>query len=722
MKNPTHSAMRKSWICKIITVSAIVFYSITGFCFPSGTVVGWGDNSRGESTIPSQLTNVVAIAAGDASCLALSANGTVTGWGYNPYGQVNVPNGLSNVVAIAEGDGHSLALTASGTVVGWGNNSSGQITIPGQLTNIVAISAGGMQSMALTASGSVVCWGDNSAGQGNVPSGLTNVVAISAGDYFNLALTKSGNVVAWGNNTYGQTNVPAGLSNVVSIAAGWNDGINVSFGLAVTSAGTVVGWGGNSYGQINVPSGLSNAVAVAAGYYHGLALTANGSVFAWGYNGFGQCSIPSGLSNVVAIAGGNINSLALIGSGPPNLQITNQPTNSFTLYGQNTAFSVSVSSSMPVSYQWYSSAPSASVLAGAYAQLTGNFVFSSVVTNGGYGYGAAPSVNFIGGGGSGAAGYASVSNGVVTSITMTNAGYGYTSPPNVVIGSPNGFIFGATNSTLVISNANAGNAGNYYVVISSSQASTVSSVVSLTLLYPPAITNEPLDEFVNAYGNAFFSVTATGTSPLSYQWLFNSTKLPGATSSALLITNVTPPNLGTYAVVITNYYGSVTSSVANLYLYPYLEMPFSGAVTYWGQTNTLSVGAWGSGVLSYQWYFNGAAIPSATSSNLVLSGIQFTNAGLYSVVVSSPYGSVTNTPEQVVVNPASIALKLFANVMLTGTVGYTYTIQSSTNLSNPNAWITETNLTLTQPIEYWDDTSVDVHTSPQKFYQVLPMQ
>src|ERR1700723_3300391 len=109
MKNQTYSATRKPWICKIITVSAIVLHSIAGLCFSSGTVVGWGDNSRGESTIPSQLTNVVAIAAGDASCLALSANGTIVAWGYNNFGQLIVPSGLSNVVAIAEGDGHSLA-------------------------------------------------------------------------------------------------------------------------------------------------------------------------------------------------------------------------------------------------------------------------------------------------------------------------------------------------------------------------------------------------------------------------------------------------------------------------------------------------------------------------------------------------------------------------------------------------------------------------------------
>jgi hypothetical protein len=49
-------------------------------------------------------------------------------------------------------------------------------------------------------------------------------------------------------------------------------------------------------------------------------------------------------------------------------------------------------------------------------------------------------------------------------------------------------------------------------------------------------------------------------------------------------------------------------------------------------------------------------------------------------------------------------------------------LQMRTDLSNPNAWITETNLTLTRPIEYRDGACVDIHTSTQKFYQVLPMQ
>ena len=720
MKNSTDVAALKCWIGKSIAIFAVALSSMTGFCQPSGTVVGWGGNSQGETTIPSQLTNVVAIAAGNYTALALTSNGTLVAWGNNAAGQFNIPSGLSNVLAIAVGEYHCLALTTNGTVVGWGDNSRGETTIPSQLTNVVAISAGGYQSLALTASGTVVSWGDNSAGQRNVPAGLTNAAAISAGDYFDLALTKNGKVVGWGDDTYGQTNIPAGLSNVVSIAAGWSDGYGASWGVAATSAGNVVTWGGDSHGQTNVPAGLSNVVTVATGWYHNLALTSGGSVVAWGGNQLGQTNVPVGLNNVVAIAGGNSSSLALI--GPPNIQITSQLTNSDVLYGQNVTLGISASSQKPLSYQWYFVPANNSGQAGAYAELLDLFVYGAVVTNGGFGYGNIPGINFEGGGGSGAGGFATVSNGVLTGITVTNAGYGYTNPPAVAIDPPDGFFYGQTNSTLTISNADQNSAGTYYVVVSNSSGSVTSSVVNLTVLYPPSITSQPQDEVVTADSTALFDAGVTGTGPLTYQWFFQGTNLLDTDASTLIITNVTPPNLGTYTLIVTNDYGSVTSSIANLFMYPYLETPFAGAISYWGQTNILTVGVWGSGNLAYQWYFNGTAIPDATSSNLILSGIQFTNAGLYSVVVSSAYGSVTNTPEQVVVNPANVSLGLFAGVTIQGTAGYSYQIQSSSDLSNPNVWVTLTNIILTAPIEIWDDNSADVHAGPRKFYRILPAQ
>lgn len=404
--------------------------------------------------------------------------------------------------------------------------------------------------------------------------------------------------------------------------------------------------------------------------------------------------------------------------------ITNNLTNTSVLISSNTSFTVSATSTLPLTYQWYFNPTNNLGQAGAYAQTVSGFVFGAVVTNGGFGYGNVPAVRFIGGGGGGASGYGITSNGVLTSIMVTNAGSGYSSFPSVVIDPPNGLIYGQTNNTLNIVNVSSDNVGTYYVVISNGLYSVSSSAVSLNILYRPFISNQPQDGYVNAYDNAAFNVTAGGTTPFTYHWRLNNSDVVNGSKSTLTVSNVTPENLGSYSVIVNNAYGSVTSSIANLYMYPYLEEPFTGIVTYWGQTNILSVGAWGSGTLNYQWYINDVPIPNATGSTFQLDSIQFTNAGLYSVVVSSSLGSVTNTPQQVVVNAANISLKMCPDVVIQGTVGYSYIIQSTVDLGNTNSWVTLTNLILTQPIQYWDDISIDTSSpnNPKNFYRVLSGQ
>jgi hypothetical protein len=219
-------------------------------------------------------------------------------------------------------------------------------------------------------------------------------------------------------------------------------------------------------------------------------------------------------------------------------------------------------------------------------------------------------------------------------------------------------------------------------------------------------------------------VTASGALPLSYQWSFDGSNISGATNSSWTISYVTPTNLGTYAVVVTNSFGTNTSSNAVLSMYPYLDVPFSGVVTNWGQNAVLSVVAWGTGLLTYQWFDNGSAVTDATNQELTLTSIQFTNAGLYSVVVSSPLGSVTNTPEQVVVNPAGVSLGMYPGVTVSGVVGYTYNIQSTTDLSNTNSWGTVATLTLVEPVQLWVDTTVNsaLPGNPQRFYRVMASQ
>ena len=78
----------------------------------------------------------------------------------------------------------------------------------------------------------------------------------------------------------------------------------------------------------------------------------------------------------------------------------------------------------------------------------------------------------------------------------------------------------------------------------------------------PSITNQPIAVTTNAGSSASFSVGVTGTAPLNYQWYNNSTPVTGATNATLTLTNVQAG--GTYDVVVTNAYGSVTSSIVNL--------------------------------------------------------------------------------------------------------------------------------------------------------------
>ncbi|MGH7950375.1 MAG: RCC1 domain-containing protein [Limisphaerales bacterium] len=274
-----------------------------------GRIVAWGAVSQDVPT-GSDFTQISV--GEDDHCLALKSDGTVVAWGDNTFGQTNVPTGLSNIVSVAAGGivGFNLVLKDDGTVVAWGNDFYGQTDVPAGLSNVIAISAGELHSMALKKDGTVVAWGDNGGGQTNVPSDLSNVVAIAAGQYNSLALKKDGTVIGWGD----QATPPTGLTNVVAIAAN-------PYSLALKRDGTIVNWI-----YPNVPTNVNGVVAISEGWSHDLAIRRDGTVAAWGDNYDGQTNVPPGLSNVVAIAAGTHQSLAITS----DLKI-----NSFKLVGQN---------------------------------------------------------------------------------------------------------------------------------------------------------------------------------------------------------------------------------------------------------------------------------------------------------------------------------------------------------------------------------------------------
>ncbi len=131
----------------------------------------------------------------------------------------------------------------------------------------------------------------------------------------------------------------------------------------------------------------------------------------------------------------------------------------------------------------------------------------------------------------------------------------------------NGATFTAFSTNSVVSFAPAAltDAGTYSVIVSNSVSTATSTTATLTVNpVGPTITGQPANAVGSAGTNVTFTVTATGSAPLAYQWLMNTTNIPSATNSSLTLSNIASTNIGSYACVVTNSVNSVTSSVATL--------------------------------------------------------------------------------------------------------------------------------------------------------------
>ncbi len=123
---------------------------------------------------------------------------------------------------------------------------------------------------------------------------------------------------------------------------------------------------------------------------------------------------------------------------------------------------------------------------------------------------------------------------------------------------------GINSNSLTLANIQAGDAGDYRVIVSNSAGTATSSVATLTVLAPPVITLQPQSQTITVSNDATFTVASIGTAPISYQWFFNTNTPLGINSNVLALPNVQTSNAGKYSVIITNSYGAVTSAFATL--------------------------------------------------------------------------------------------------------------------------------------------------------------
>ena len=209
---------------------------------------------------------------------------------------------------------------------------------------------------------------------------------------------------------------------------------------------------------------------------------------------------------------------------------------------------------------------------------------------------------------------------------------------------------GATASTFTIAEVQEIDAGAYAVVVSNGAGSVTSDPAVLTVtnhVIAPAIASQPQSQTVDAGATAVFTVTATGTAPLAYQWRRNGTPLDGEISDTLTLLNVQAADAGVYTVVVTNSAGSVTSAAAVLSLTGTVTAPVivaqSGSQSVVvGGTVAFSVDAAGSEPFTYQWFKDGNPVAGATAWSLTLTGVQPAAAGAYTVVVTNAAGSATS--------------------------------------------------------------------------------
>jgi len=328
--------------------------------------------------------------------------------------------------------------------------------------------------------------------------------------------------------------------------------------------------------------------AVAVGDTAAFSISAGGSTplsFQWSFNGApitGATNTTLVLSNVNSSMSGlysaevtNIYGMAFstsaaltTGSAPI---ITNQPVSQVVNAGASATFWVGASGTFPLSYQWFYNGSYLIGATNAFLQLTN----VQISQGGNY------SVQVFN-----AFGATASSNGV---LTVRSTPYFITQPISRSAAAGSSVTFsasvggsqplfykwnhngtnlpGATNVTLILTNIQPSQAGYYALTASNTFGFALSSNALLTVTgVRPSITSQPVSQIVPAGGTAAFAVTASGTAPLGYQWTFNGANLAGARKSSLVISNVQAGQVGGYAVVVTNAYGSTNSITATLTL------------------------------------------------------------------------------------------------------------------------------------------------------------
>ncbi len=230
---------------------------------------------------------------------------------------------------------------------------------------------------------------------------------------------------------------------------------------------------------------------------------------------------------------------------------------------------------------------------------------------------------------------------------------------------------------MLLSNVQLSDGGSYRVIVSNVLGTAVSPGVLLTTIGAlPFVAVPPLDQTNFCGDSALFQVTADGSAPFGYQWQFFGTNLDSATTTNLLLNNVTPDQVGPYTVVITNAFGSITSSVARFYLNlePPLITSSLSATTFQGQAFSYTITG-----LHTPLSFGASGLPPGLfidPTTGIISGVNL-ESGTFGPIIST-INACTSDSESLVMTIISAAPIIASALTATGTEGtpFTYRIRA----------------------------------------------
>lgn len=375
--------------------------------------------------------------------------------------------------------------------------------------------------------------------------------------------------------------------------------------------------------------------------------------------------------------------LATLATQPPI--ITTQPTSQSISVNQAATFSIGLTGTLPLSYQWRfngTNLPNATnatftianvipASAGSYSVLVGDALGIAVsasatltVDTSGVPFVTVPPQS------------QTVQQGIAVLFNVGAVG----AQPLTYQWRKNGTNLAGQNfDFLALGGTTTNDNGNYTVVVTNVFGAVTSApaVLSVTQIFPPVITNAPMSLTVVAGSNATFSVGVSGTAPFSYQWVRSGVALPGNDAPTLTVTNVTAADAGSYFVQVFNSAGLATSqgqpaTLTVLVPPTFLSEPQPATVLQGGFTNFVAH-AVGSPAPAMAWFRDGVRLTNSagysgvSTTNLLVFSAQAGQAGNYVIVATNTAGAITSAPVALSVLLAPTIITQPTNVLLART-------------------------------------------------------